>query len=162
MKWSKKEEAVMISYNERHREWKNHEEEITSVVNSEGLMSLILIIKVMTILLLNSVSVEDIGGHSQDIKALKEIVFFPLLFPQLYATFGIKPQRGVLLYGPPSTGKTLMVRALVSGASKKSGQKVSFYMRKGADVLRVGEAERQLKLLFEEAQKNRPSIIFFD
>ena len=112
----------------------------------------------------NSVSFEDIGGHSLDIKALKEIFFFPLLFPQLYATFGIKPQRGVLLYGPPSTGKTLMVRALVSAASKKSGQKVSFYMRKGVDVLSkwVGETERQLKLLFEEAQKNRPFNIFFD
>lgn len=59
----------------------------------------------------NCVSFEDIGGHSQDIKALKEIVFIPLLFPQLYATFGIKPQRGVLLCGHPSTGKTLMVRA---------------------------------------------------
>ncbi|KAL6656331.1 hypothetical protein ACP70R_007157 [Stipagrostis hirtigluma subsp. patula] len=70
---------------------------------------------------------------------------------------------GVLLCGPPGTGKTLIARALACAASK-AGQKVSFYMRKGADVLSkwVGEAERQLKLLFEEAQKNQPSIIFFD
>ncbi|KAI3838318.1 hypothetical protein MKX03_026639 [Papaver bracteatum] len=70
---------------------------------------------------------------------------------------------GVLLCGPPGTGKTLIARALASAASK-AGQKVSFYMRKGADVLSkwVGEAERQLKLLFEEAQRNQPSIIFFD
>ncbi|RVW76828.1 ATPase family AAA domain-containing protein [Vitis vinifera] len=70
---------------------------------------------------------------------------------------------GVLLCGPPGTGKTLIARALACAASK-AGQKVSFYMRKGADVLSkwVGEAERQLKLLFEEAQRNQPSIIFFD
>ncbi|KAK9932413.1 hypothetical protein M0R45_019652 [Rubus argutus] len=80
----------------------------------------------------DSVSFEDIGGLSEYIDALKEMVFFPLL-------------------------------ALASAASK-AGQKVSFYMRKGADVLSkwVGEAERQLKLLFEEAQRNQPSIIFFD
>ncbi|KAF9602290.1 hypothetical protein IFM89_026407 [Coptis chinensis] len=70
---------------------------------------------------------------------------------------------GVLLCGPPGTGKTLIARALVCAASK-AGQKVSFYMPKGADMLNkwVGEAERQLKLLFEEAQRNQPSIIFFD
>ncbi len=61
------------------------------------------------------------------------------------------------------TGKTLVARALAATASK-AGTKVSFFMRKGADVLSkwVGEAERQLRLLFEEAQKAQPSIIFFD
>ncbi|KAL5539523.1 hypothetical protein UlMin_045178 [Ulmus minor] len=110
-----------------------------------------------------SVSFEDIGGLSQYIDALKEMVFFPLLYPDFFASYHITPPRGVLLCGPPGTGKTLIARALACAASK-AGQKVSFYMRKGADVLSkwVGEAERQLKLLFEEAQKNQPSIIFFD
>ncbi len=61
------------------------------------------------------------------------------------------------------TGKTLVARALAAHASK-AGKKVSFFMRKGADILSkwVGEAERQLRLLFEEAQKAQPAIIFFD
>ncbi|KAL8059845.1 hypothetical protein ABFX02_03G113400 [Erythranthe guttata] len=110
-----------------------------------------------------TVSFEDIGGLSEYIDALKEMVFFPLLYPEFFASYNITPPRGVLLCGPPGTGKTLIARALACAASK-AGQKVSFYMRKGADVLSkwVGEAERQLKLLFEEAQKNQPSIIFFD
>ncbi|KAG8057401.1 hypothetical protein GUJ93_ZPchr0002g26321 [Zizania palustris] len=110
-----------------------------------------------------SVSFNDIGGLAEYIDALKEMVFFPLLYPDFFANYHITPPRGVLLCGPPGTGKTLIARALACAASK-AGQKVSFYMRKGADVLSkwVGEAERQLKLLFEEAQKNQPSIIFFD
>ncbi|XP_057498909.1 ATPase family AAA domain-containing protein At1g05910-like [Actinidia eriantha] len=110
-----------------------------------------------------SVSFDDIGGLSDYIDALKEMVFFPLLYPDFFASYHINPPRGVLLCGPPGTGKTLIARALACAASK-AGQKVSFYMRKGADVLSkwVGEAERQLKLLFEEAQRNQPSIIFFD
>jgi SpoVK/Ycf46/Vps4 family AAA+-type ATPase len=70
----------------------------------------------------------------------------------------------VWLYaGPPGTGKTLVARALAAHASK-FGTPVCFFMRKGADVLSkwVGEAERQLRLLFEEATKRQPSIIFFD
>ncbi|XP_061374698.1 ATPase family AAA domain-containing protein At1g05910-like, partial [Gastrolobium bilobum] len=111
----------------------------------------------------DNVSFEDIGGLSEYIDALKEMVFFPLLYPDFFASYHITPPRGVLLCGPPGTGKTLIARALACAASK-AGQKVSFYMCKGADVLSkwVGEAERQLKLLFEEAQRNQPSIIFFD
>lgn len=110
-----------------------------------------------------SVSFDEIGGLSEYIDSLKEMVFFPLLYPDFFASYNITPPRGVLLCGPPGTGKTLIARALACAASK-AGQKVSFYMRKGADVLSkwVGEAERQLKLLFEEAQRNQPSIIFFD
>ena len=61
------------------------------------------------------------------------------------------------------TGKTLGARALAASASR-AGRKVAFFMRKGADILSkwVGEAERQLRLLFEEAQRQQPAIIFFD
>ncbi|GLJ11464.1 hypothetical protein SUGI_0168290 [Cryptomeria japonica] len=110
-----------------------------------------------------TVSFNDIGGLSDHIDALKEMVFFPLLYPAFFANYHISPPRGVLLCGPPGTGKMLIARPLACAASK-AGQKVNFYMRKGADVLSkwVGEAKRQLKLLLEEAQRNQPSIVFFD
>ncbi|KAK9811900.1 hypothetical protein WJX72_012131 [[Myrmecia] bisecta] len=110
-----------------------------------------------------SVTFDQVGGLDHYIKALKEMIFLPLVYPELFERFHIAPPRGVLFYGPPGTGKTLVARALAASASR-AGRKVSFFMRKGADVLSkwVGEAERQLKLLFEEAQKAQPAIIFFD
>ena len=68
-----------------------------------------------------------------------------------------------MLGGCAGTGKTLVARALAASASR-AGRKVAFFMRKGADILSkwVGEAERQLRLLFEEAQRQQPAIIFFD
>lgn len=104
-----------------------------------------------------------VGGLDNYINQLKEMVALPLLYPELYQNFGITPPRGVLFHGPPGTGKTLMARALAASCSTET-RKITFYMRKGADCLSkwVGEAERQLRLLFEEAKKNQPSIIFFD
>lgn len=72
---------------------------------------------------------------------------------------------GVIFYGPPGTGKTMMARALANACSQTAtGQEVAFFMRKGSDCLSkwVGEAERQLRILFEEARRRQPSIIFFD
>ncbi|KAK9861640.1 hypothetical protein WJX84_007147 [Apatococcus fuscideae] len=110
-----------------------------------------------------SVSFEQVGGLDKYIKSLKEMVFLPLVYPELFERFHVQPPRGVLFYGPPGTGKTLVARALAASASQ-AGQKVAFFMRKGADVLSkwAGEAERQLRLLFAEAQKAQPAIIFFD
>lgn len=110
-----------------------------------------------------NVSFESVGGLQGHIDQLKEMVSLPLLYPEIFQRFHIVPPRGVLFYGPPGTGKTLLARALASSVSSQ-GKKVTFYMRKGADALSkwVGEAERQLRLLFEEARKNQPSIIFFD
>eukprot|EP00850_Spirogloea_muscicola_P006421 SM000030S11430 [mRNA] locus=s30:604860:611122:+ [translate_table: standard] len=110
-----------------------------------------------------SASFDQVGGLAAHIDALKEMVFFPLLYPSFFASYKITPPRGVLLCGPPGTGKTLVARAL-AGAASRAGRKVTFFMRKGADVLSkwVGEAERQLRLLFEEAARCQPSIIFFD
>ena len=104
-----------------------------------------------------------VGGLDNYINQLKEMVALPLLYPELYQNFDITPPRGVLFHGPPGTGKTLMARALAASCSTAE-RKITFYMRKGADCLSkwVGEAERQLRLLFEEAKKNQPSIIFFD
>src|SRR5689334_542330 len=91
------------------------------------------------------------------------MIMLPLLYPEVFSKFNVSPPKGVMFYGPPGTGKTLMARALANTCSKH-GKQVSFFMRKGADVLSkwVGEGEKQLKLLFEEAKKNQPSIIFFD
>ncbi|XP_055012961.1 ATPase family AAA domain-containing protein 2-like isoform X2 [Boleophthalmus pectinirostris] len=110
-----------------------------------------------------TVGFDSIGGLSGHISALKEMVVFPLLYPEVFDNFKIQPPRGCLFYGPPGTGKTLVARALASECSQGS-RKVAFFMRKGADVLSkwVGESERQLRLLFEQAYQMRPSIIFFD
>lgn len=118
----------------------------------------------------------QVGGLDHHVRALKEMVMFPLMYPELFQKFNVTPPKGVLFYGPPGTflhlqfscpflgtGKTLVARALANTCSKY-GQRVSFFMRKGADILSkwVGEAERQLRLLFENAKRFEPSIIFFD
>ena len=110
-----------------------------------------------------SINWSSIGGLESHIDSLKEMVLLPLLYPEAFTRFGIQPPRGVLFYGPPGTGKTLMARALVNECSV-GDKRVSFFMRKGADVLSkwAGEAEKQLRILFDEARKRQPSIIFFD
>ena len=110
-----------------------------------------------------NVNFDSVGGLQGHIDQLKEMVALPLLYPEVFQRFHVTPPRGVLFHGPPGTGKTLLARALASSVSSQ-GRKVTFYMRKGADALSkwVGEAERQLRLLFDEARKNQPSIIFFD
>ncbi|XP_037393909.1 ATPase family AAA domain-containing protein 2B isoform X1 [Pygocentrus nattereri] len=110
-----------------------------------------------------SVKFDSVGGLADHIKSLKEMVVFPLLYPEVFEKFKIQPPRGCLFYGPPGTGKTLVARALANECSQ-GDRKVSFFMRKGADCLSkwVGESERQLRLLFDQAYLMRPSIIFFD
>eukprot|EP01084_Bolivina_argentea_P130693 230722_1 len=112
----------------------------------------------------------QVGGQLEAIKILKETVLLPLLYPELFKLFQLKPAKGIILYGPPGTGKTLVARILAAQCSQglnadgTTRKKVAFYMRKGADCLSkwVGEAERQLRLLFDEAHKNQPAVIFFD
>ncbi|SPO30592.1 related to YTA7 - 26S proteasome subunit [Ustilago trichophora] len=110
-----------------------------------------------------NIDFDSVGGLDGHIQQLKEMVMLPLLYPEVFQRFKVTPPRGVLFHGPPGTGKTLVARALAASCSTE-GQQVSFFMRKGADCLSkwVGEAERQLRLLFEEARASQPSIIFFD
>ncbi|CAB3230706.1 unnamed protein product [Arctia plantaginis] len=111
-----------------------------------------------------SVRFTSVGGLEEHIKCLREMVLFPLMYPELFNKFKSRPAKGVLFHGPPGTGKTLLARALANECSLVGGRKVAFFMRKGADCLKkwVGESERHLKLLFQQANKMKPSIIFFD
>ncbi|KAF8131138.1 AAA-domain-containing protein [Boletus edulis] len=110
-----------------------------------------------------NVTFDEVGGLDEHIHSLKEMTVLPLLYPEVFQRFSLTPPRGVLFHGPPGTGKTLLARALAASC-RANGKGISFFMRKGADCLSkwVGEAERQLRLLFEEARNCQPSIIFFD
>ncbi|KAF9257713.1 AAA-domain-containing protein [Marasmius fiardii PR-910] len=110
-----------------------------------------------------NVTFDEVGGLDDHINSLKEMTVLPLLYPEVFQQFKVTPPRGVLFHGPPGTGKTLLARALAASC-RSNGKQISFFMRKGADALSkwVGEAERQLRLLFEEARNSQPSIIFFD
>ncbi|NXU98471.1 ATAD2 protein, partial [Cettia cetti] len=110
-----------------------------------------------------SAQFHGVGGLSDHISALKEMVILPLLYPDVFEILKFKPPRGCLFYGPPGTGKTLVARALANECSR-GDRKVTFFMRSAADCMSkwVGESERQLRLLFEQAYQMRPSIIFFD
>ncbi|KAH7921984.1 AAA-domain-containing protein [Leucogyrophana mollusca] len=110
-----------------------------------------------------NVTFDEVGGLDDHIHSLKEMTLLPLLYPEVFQQFNLTPPRGVLFHGPPGTGKTLLARALAASC-RANGKGISFFMRKGADCLSkwVGEAERQLRLLFEEARNCQPSIIFFD
>ncbi|NWY40508.1 ATAD2 protein, partial [Sylvia atricapilla] len=110
-----------------------------------------------------SAQFHGVGGLSDHISALKEMIILPLLYPDVFEILKFKPPRGCLFYGPPGTGKTLVARALANECSR-GDRKVTFFMRSAADCMSkwVGESERQLRLVFEQAYQMRPSIIFFD
>ncbi|XP_063041992.1 ATPase family AAA domain-containing protein 2-like isoform X2 [Engraulis encrasicolus] len=110
-----------------------------------------------------SIGFDAVGGLTSHIAALKEMVIFPLLYPEVFEKFKIESPKGCLFYGPPGTGKTLVARALANECSR-GDRRVAFFMRKGADCLSkwVGESEKHLRMLFEQAHQMRPSIIFFD
>lgn len=106
---------------------------------------------------------ESVAGLQDVIQCMKEVVILPLLYPEFFDNLGLTPPRGVLLHGYPGTGKTLVVRALI-GSCARGDKRIAYFARKGADCLGkyVGDAERQLRLLFQVAERCQPSIIFFD
>ncbi|KAG8077504.1 hypothetical protein GUJ93_ZPchr0007g5566 [Zizania palustris] len=106
---------------------------------------------------------ESVAGLSNVIQSMKEVVILPLLYPEFFSSLGLTPPRGILLHGHPGTGKTHVVRALI-GACSQGNRRIAYFARKGADCLGkyVGDAERQLRLLFQVAERCQPSIIFFD
>ncbi|UCH71834.1 MAG: CDC48 family AAA ATPase [Thermoplasmatales archaeon] len=104
------------------------------------------------------VSYEDIGGLHEEILKVREMIELPLKHPELFDRLGIDPPKGVLLHGPPGTGKTLIAKAVAN----ESG--ASFYTINGPEVMSkfYGQSEENLRKIFEEAEKNAPSIIFID
>jgi transitional endoplasmic reticulum ATPase len=104
------------------------------------------------------VSYEDIGGLKNELEKVKEMIQLPLKHPELFDRLGIDPPKGVLLFGPPGTGKTLIAKAVAN----ESG--ANFYTINGPEIMSkfYGQSEENLRKIFEEAQKNAPSIIFLD
>ncbi|KAF6759197.1 AAA family ATPase [Ephemerocybe angulata] len=100
----------------------------------------------------------DIGGQSSVIQKLREAVEWPLLHPEAFQRLGVKPPKGVLLYGPPGCSKTVLARACAT----ESG--INFVAVKGPELLNkyVGESERGVREIFRKARAASPSIIFFD
>ncbi|MEM3810951.1 MAG: CDC48 family AAA ATPase [Conexivisphaerales archaeon] len=106
----------------------------------------------------NGVSYQDIGGLKDQLQILREMVELPLKYPKLFRKVGIEPPRGVLLYGPPGCGKTLLAKALANETD------ASFYSINGPEIMSkyYGETEAKLRDIFRAAKKNAPSIIFID
>ncbi|MCZ2404178.1 proteasome ATPase [Paenarthrobacter sp. Z7-10] len=121
------------------------------------------------------ISYSDIGGLGPQIEQIRDAVELPFLHPDLYREHGLKPPKGILLYGPPGCGKTLIAKAvansLAARAAERSGlkdQKSFFLNIKGPELLDkyVGETERQIRLIFararEKAADGSAVVVFFD
>ncbi|XZE19259.1 CDC48 family AAA ATPase [Pirellulaceae bacterium SH449] len=103
-------------------------------------------------------SYEDVGGAKAQLQRIREIIELPLKFPEVFERLGVSAPRGVLLYGPPGCGKTLIARAIAQEADAK------FFVISGPEIIHkhYGESEAHLRKIFEQASKQGPSIIFLD
>jgi len=106
----------------------------------------------------DTIGYEDIGGCRRQLSQIREMIELPLRHPTLFKTLGVKPPRGVLLYGPPGSGKTMIARA----CANETG--AFFFCINGPEIMSkmAGESESNLRKAFEEAEANAPSIIFMD
>jgi len=105
-----------------------------------------------------AVTYEDIGGLKEELERVREMIELPLKHPEVFDRLGIAPPKGVLLHGPPGTGKTLIAKAVAN----ESG--ANFTSIAGPEVMSkwYGESEARLRKVFEDAEKNAPSIVFID
>jgi transitional endoplasmic reticulum ATPase len=103
-------------------------------------------------------SYEDIGGIRTQMRRIREMIELPLKFPEVFESLGIDAPRGILLYGPPGCGKTLIARTIANEVA------ASFFNISGPEIIHkfYGESEAHLRKIFEEAAKKGPSIIFLD
>ncbi len=101
---------------------------------------------------------EDIGGLKNEIQKIREMVEMPIRYPELFERLGIDPPKGVLLYGAPGTGKTLLAKAVANESD------AHFINISGPELVSkyVGESEERLRSIFAEANENAPTIIFMD
>ncbi len=104
------------------------------------------------------ISYEDIGGLTDEIRKVREMIELPLRYPELFERLGVEAPKGVLLHGPPGTGKTLLAKAVASETN------ANFASISGPEIMSkfYGESEGRLREIFEQAQQNAPSIIFID
>jgi transitional endoplasmic reticulum ATPase len=104
------------------------------------------------------VTYDDIGGMGDTIRQLREMVELPLRYPELFTRLGVDPPRGVLLHGPPGTGKTRLARAVANESEAE------FFVINGPEIMgsAYGESEKKLREIFEKATKAAPSILFID
>src|SRR5918911_1086659 len=104
------------------------------------------------------VTYEDIGGLKEEIQKVREMIELPLRHPEIFEKLGIEAPKGVLLHGPPGTGKTLLAKAVANETN------ANFYTIGGPEIMSkyYGESEEKLRSVFEQAEKNAPSIIFID
>ena len=104
------------------------------------------------------ITYEEVGGLQEEIKVMREIVELPLRHPELFVRLGIEPHSGVLLYGPPGCGKTLLAKVLASESDAR------MFSINGPEIMNkyYGETEAKLRDIFKEAKENSPSIIFID
>jgi transitional endoplasmic reticulum ATPase len=104
------------------------------------------------------VTYEDIGGLEDELRKVREMVELPLKHPELFEALGIEPPKGVLLHGPPGTGKTMLAKAVANETA------ANFFLINGPEIMSkyYGQSEENLRKKFEEAEKNAPSIIFID
>jgi len=101
---------------------------------------------------------EDIGGLTDEIKKIRELVEIPLKHPEIFERLGIEPPKGILLHGPPGTGKTLLAKAVANETE------ANFILLNGPEIMSkfYGESEKKIRDIFEEAEKSAPAIIFID
>ena len=104
------------------------------------------------------ITYEEIGGLGVETSAMREIVELPLRHPELFSRLGVEPHSGVLLYGPPGCGKTLLAKVIASESD------ANMYSINGPEIMNkyYGETEARLREIFKEAKDNSPSIIFID